>query len=352
MATKSSTKTEKIHDLLIELNLRREITKKRAAQILEKKLSDSTWKRYKKELKNLGCPLRYNPKTKKLTVKKDWTLAAAPQMDPRKREILVRLRVDLLRMGSPFIEALTPLFEQWESQLAGMDAGPNANPNPKEPLPVRVPQPRVSKIFYENLSACEHAIQERRILKFTYKRSIDSSVSTRHIVAYDLCDHDGRIYVWGVEEGDRKPKFFALDRMSDADLQEEVTPKSYDPTQNLDATLRHSFGIFATTGKPMKVVVKIAPRRAADVRARRWPAEEAIKETPDGGLRLTFSVTDPREVVAWAMSFGGDAKIVEPPAAAQMARRFAETILEEHDWAKNVAVDERLIRFDWGDEST
>ena len=135
----------------------------------KKQLSDSTWKRYKRELAALGCPLHYNVKTKKLTVPKGWTLAPMSQMDPRKREILVRLRIDLLRMGSPFVETLGPLFERWESQLAGMD------PTVKERLPVWQPQPRVNAAFYENLSACERAIQERRILGFTYKKSYDGT---------------------------------------------------------------------------------------------------------------------------------------------------------------------------------
>lgn len=34
-----------------------------------------------------------------------------------------------------------------------------------------------------------------------------------------------------------------------------------------------------------------------------------------------------------------------------MARQFAELVLEEHAWAKNVAVDERLMRFEWPDET-
>jgi predicted DNA-binding transcriptional regulator YafY len=346
MKNPTTTKTSRIHDLLIELSKEREITKKRAAQILGKKqLSDSTWKRYKRELAALGCPLRYDQKTKKLTVPKGWTLAPLSQMDPRKREILVRLRIDLLRMGSPFVETLGPLFEQWEAQLAGMD------PSVKEQLPVWQPQPRVSAAFYENLSACERAIQERRVLGFTYKKSFDGSISARHIVPYDLFYNNGRIYVWGVEEGGERPKFFALDRMSDPHVLDEVTTRGFDAERKLDDTLRHSFGIFATSGKPRKVIVKIAPRRLADVLARRWPAEESVKELPGGWLQIVFRVTDPREVVAWVLSFGGDAKIIEPPEAAQMARQFAEAILEEHGWAKNVAVDERLIRFEWSDET-
>ena len=343
---KARAKASGIRHLLIRLNMDRQITKQQAARILGRShLSDSTWKRYKKELAAWGCRLDYDPKTKTHTVPKGWTLGRARQMDPRKREILVRLRIDLLRMGSPFMETLGPQFEQWESQLAGMD------PAVKERLPVWQPQPRVNAAFYENLSACERAIQERRILGFTYKKSSDGTVSARHIVPYDLFDNNGRIYVWGVEEGGERPKFFALDRMSDPHVLDEVTAKGYDAERKLDDTLRHSFGIFATSGKPRKVVVKIAPRRVADVLARRWPAEESVKELPDGSLQIAFKVTDPREVVAWALSFGGDAKIIEPPEAAQMARQFAEAILREHAWAKNVAVDERLMRFEWSDEA-
>ena len=104
------------------------------------------------------------------------------------------------------------------------------------------PQPRVNAAFYENLSACERAIQERRILGFTYKKSSDGTVLARH---------------------------------SDPTVLDEVTAKGYDAERKLGDTLRHSFGIFSTSGKPRKVVVKVALRRVADVLARRWPAEES-----------------------------------------------------------------------------
>ena len=60
-------------------------------------------------------------------------------------------------------------------------------------------------------------------------------------------------------------------------------------------------------------------------------------------------MTDPREVVAWALSFGGDEKIIEPPEAAQMARQFAEVTINDPSWAENVVVDERLMQLEWNE---
>jgi predicted DNA-binding transcriptional regulator YafY len=343
----AGTKTERLFLLAKELNSQRFITKKRAEQILgEKRLSDSTWKRYKHELKKLySCTLVYDKAANCSRVPKSWTLVPMPRMDPRKRDLLARLRVDLLRLGSPFTNALGPQLDQWESQLSELD------PHVKESSPVHQPQPRVSAAFYHNLAACEKGIRDRRVLKFLYTKGDGRRPSTRHILPYDLFDFNGRIYVWGPEEGDEVAKFFALDCITHIEVCEGfAAKKEYDPGYSLDSALRHSFGMFVRPTRPLEVAVKILASRAAEVKARRWPAETSIESFPDGSLLLTFAVTDPRELVAWVMSFCGDARILSPPVAIEMARRFAQRIEAEHPEVADILVEDRLLRFDWQDQ--
>lgn len=335
--------------LLEELDTKREITMKRAHEINGKKFSTPTWKRFKKLLAAEGCQLQWNAKAKKFSVVGDWTRVKAPKMDPRKRELLAMLRVDVSRLGSPFVEGIGPQLDRWDKELAQLD------PEATEQMPVRRPQPRMDKTYYECLKVAERAVRDHTILRFHYVRSRDGMESKRVIAPYELYDYNGRIYVWGPEEGGRHPRFFALDRMSGAtsDGGDTFTPS---PRVSLDEYMWFSFGIYvaghASTllgqrGQILAIVVRFAKQRAGDVLARRWPAEMKRVTLPDGSCELTFAVDDPRELVAWVLSFGGDAKIIAPPLAAEMARHFGESIVRDHKWAENVPIDDRLLRFDW-----
>jgi len=335
--------------LLEELDTKREITTARCKEIYGKSFSTATWKRIKKRLAAESCQLKWNPKTKKFSVVGDWTRSKAPQMDPRKRELLAMLRVDVSRLGSPFVEGIGPQLDRWDKELAQLD------PEATEQMPVRRPQPRMDKVYYQCLKIAERAAHDHTMLRFKYCRSRDGAVSRRVIAPYELFDYNGRIYVWGPEEGARHPKFFALDRMSEASSSDTDT-FTPDPGLRLDDTLQLSFGIYVAghaatllghRGRIFTIAVRIAPSRAGDVTARRWPAETKRASLPDGSVELTFVVDDPRELVAWVLNFGGDAKIVSPPDVAEMARYFGEAIVRDHKWAENVPVDDRLLRFDW-----
>jgi len=247
------------------------------------------------------------------------------------------------------VEGIGPQLDRWDEQLSELD------PSATEQLPARQPQPRMDKIYFDCLKTAEGAVRNHTILRFKYRRSRDGVESRRAIAPYELFDYTGRIYVWGPEEGAHHPKFFAIDRMTEAASKEGDVFKP-DAELRLDNWLKHSFGIYisgdgstrpAEKRNVLRIVVRFARNRAADVNARRWPAEVKRKNLADGSVEMIFEVDDPREIVAWVLSFGGDAKITAPPEAAEMARHFADAILTDHKWAERVPVDERLLRFDW-----
>src|SRR5271165_5361733 len=182
--------------LLEELDTKREITVARCGELYgyTKPMPTATWKRVKKRLATEGCRLRWNAKAKKHTVIGSWSRAKAPPMDPRKRELLAMLRVDVSRLGDPFVEGIGPQLDRWDAQLAELD------PEAIEQMPVRRPQPRMDTTYYRCLKVCERAVRDHTILRFTYCRSRDGKISKRVIAPYALYDYNGRIYVWGPEE--------------------------------------------------------------------------------------------------------------------------------------------------------
>jgi predicted DNA-binding transcriptional regulator YafY len=337
------TRTDGLLDLLRELDAERKITLARAREIYGGKMSDATWKRVKKRLESRGCTLKWVAKSKTFFVTDPLWSIERRRRDPQVRSRLAMLRASAAALGSPYVEKLVPLFERWDSQLAPGDGDASGAVAPHRP------QPRADDAYYERLTMIECALRDKRMIGFTYTNTAGGRPKQRQIEPYALHEHVGRFYVWGRERIKQAPKFFAIDLMREVTLEDRFEP---DLRLNLDDALAHSFGMFVgQVTTPMSIVVEIDPTRAAYVRARRWPAETACEEMPDGRLRIAFSVNDPHEVVAWVLGFGGSARIVEPATAADLARRAAEDMAERHGWSKRAPKGDGMMEFDWPKES-
>ena len=326
--------------LLQELDRKRFVTRTRVQEIYGSRFSDSTWKRLKKDLReNDNCALRWDRKTGGFAVPATWT--AYPLPDPGKRDELAVLRAAAARVGPPLTDRINAFLAELDQQLAKID------PDAQAKAPLRQPAPRANREFFDLINRIDQAVRSRTIITIRYRKTDRARAEERSIAPYELHNHSGRFYVWGTDEGGTKPKFFALDRIEglEVDFGDRF---DRDPELNLDEHLRHSFGVWAGPCAAQDIEVEIDAARATDVAARRWPAEKSLEMLPNGRLRITFSVNDQREVVAWVLGFGGDAWIRQPASAARLAWQLGEKIAERHTWARSVPIDERVLRFEWG----
>lgn len=327
--------------LLKELDEKRTITLRRVKELYGKQFSDSTWKRLKKTLADTyGCKLRWDAKAKAFSVLASWTLYPA-EIDPGKRDQLAVLRAAAAIVGPPLTEQIHSFIDSLDRELQRRD------PEARAKAPVRQPSPRADKAFFELLNRVDIAIRRRNIITIKYRKTAGGKLEQRSVAPYEIHNHAGRFYVWGTDEGGTRPKFFALDRIEslDVDVSDRFTR---DPKLSLDNELQFSFGMWVGTGSPQEIEVEIGAARAADVRARRWPAESSCTQLPNGNLRISFEVTDPREIVGWVLSFGGDAWIRQPSSVARLALEQSQRIAERHRWAEAAQEDPHFMRFQWG----
>ncbi|MBC5805547.1 MAG: hypothetical protein DLM53_00610 [Candidatus Eremiobacter antarcticus] len=335
-------KQEIYQRLLRELDAKRSITLQGAREIYGARFSESTWKRLKKTLKDsYDCALRWDVKAKVFRVPATWTLYPPPDGEGAKRDQLAVLRAAASRVGPPFSHQIATFLDKLDQRLAKTD------PDAGHRAPVGQPTPRARKSFYDMLQRIDSAIRQHRIATIKYRKSAGAKIEERSIAPYEIHNYLGRFYVWATDEGGSRPKFFALDRIEDLKVDEgDVFDR--DPHLSIDEELRHSFGVWVGSGKPQDIEVEISEARAADVYARRWPAEKSAVLLPNGRLRITFTVSDPREVVAWVLGFGGEAWIRGPAGAARLAWELAQKTAAAHKWARDFPIDERMIRFEWG----
>jgi proteasome accessory factor B len=169
------------------------------------------------------------------------------------------------------------------------------------------------------LNALLTGVLFERYVHFTYKpRSGRQTEGT--FAPYAMVIHRNGLYVVAQriqEPGKRqqKPRVFAVERFITADWVRRkhfTIPEDFDVEDHFD----DSFGLI-TGKKTYNVVVDLAPAVRADAEARRWHREQEVTRLPNGGVRVQFPITSLREVIAWVLEWGTDAKVIEPPELRQ-----------------------------------
>lgn len=103
-------------------------------------------------------------------------------------------------------------------------------------------------------------------------------------------------------------KFF-LSRMYEPFLTDEIFKSR--SKEDWEPLIHSSFGIFQG-GKEIPITLRFNPFRARWIKEQMWHPSQTLKELPDGGLDLSFPVTDFREVKLKILQFGADVEVIEP----------------------------------------
>lgn len=175
----------------------------------------------------------------------------------------------------------------------------------------------------DTLNTVMRAIQQRVVCEITYappgkaertyEMAVTRMVSGRHA-----------LYAHGWKVGDRgraeakHPLFLAVHRMCAARLTRRAhelhTPKE-----------EEGFGLI--DGKVFRVTLRIAKEAANYVRERVFGPEQRIESADDGSVLLSFMARSEKELLAWALSFGRSACVLEPQDFAKRVRSEAYAIL-------------------------
>jgi len=162
------------------------------------------------------------------------------------------------------------------------------------------------------------AIEQHRMLRITYLKFGDAAQSERRIAPYRLVLAEGKWYVAAHDPDRGGLRFFRLDRMLDAVIEEEAPLEK--PEVDLQAMLQD--GIAYHARDDVKVTVRYAGTIA------RWIAEQQQGEAQeDGSVVVTHNVADPGWFVSQIMQYGGAATVEAPVEARRWvsaaARRLA-----------------------------
>lgn len=175
----------------------------------------------------------------------------------------------------------------------------------------------------ELLSDLRRALLYQYRIKLIYLRS-GRQTAEYEVDPYTLVLAKGGLYLLGHAHNRNAVRLFAVERISNLTVtrQRFEIPDGFDP----EGCFSDAFGL--VSDQPMRVSVRFDREVAQTVRERIWRPGQTVSEEPDGGLLLSFEASGTLEILAWVLSYGSHAELLEPPELRRELRRHIKGMRE------------------------
>ena len=175
--------------------------------------------------------------------------------------------------------------------------------------------------------ALAKAVAERRQLELQYRKP-GQKAEARIVDPYHLANINGEWFLFAFDHARKDIRTFAPARIQSA----KPTGKTFERSQkfSLEKRLRDSFGVHSGEGK-FEVVIRFASRAADYIREKKWHESQSLHEFKNGAVELKMKLSSLGEVQRWVLSWGGDAKVLQPPELVESVRQAAAAILNPAD---------------------
>lgn len=189
-----------------------------------------------------------------------------------------------------------------------------------------LPESRTNIIpeIWEN---CATSLRREVQLRIRHTRPGSREPTRRAIEPYHMISFRGEWYLIALDHRSEEIRIFAISRIDRADLTEVrfQVPDGF----NLEEYLGNHFGIL-TGEEEYQVRILFSPSQAPYVTERRWTDDQELDRQDDGSVILGFRTNSLFEVQRWVLSWGGDAKVLEPEALVLNIRRELKQTLDHY----------------------
>ncbi len=192
----------------------------------------------------------------------------------------------------------------------------------------RVALPRLQGVR-DYAGSAELLTELRRALLYQYRLRLSYHRNGRQPTAYEVDPYTlvlakGGLYLLGHAHNRNAIRLFAVERIAALTVtrQHFELPDDFDP----EACFADAFGL--VRDQPMQVTVRFDRDVAQTVRERIWRPGQLVTDQPDGGLLLSFEASGALELLAWVLSYGSHAELLEPPELRRELRRQLKGLRE------------------------
>lgn len=185
---------------------------------------------------------------------------------------------------------------------------------------------------YYSVDAIHNGMQGNRQIEFTYmdwnvkKEMVPRSASKRIVSPWALLWNNEYYYLIAYDEESKGVKHFRVDKMSDVCVTEK-TRKGVKEFQKIDLASysNQTFGMF---GGREELVTLSLPIHLTGVVIDRFGKDIALREMPDGKIRVRTRLAVSGQFFGWMAGLGKDAKIVSPEQVRLEYRSYLEEIVK------------------------
>jgi predicted DNA-binding transcriptional regulator YafY len=168
------------------------------------------------------------------------------------------------------------------------------------------------------------AISRREQLRITYRKPGQREPEKRVIDPYHLANVNGEWFLFAYDHLRGAIRTFVPSRVMAIEKSGKTFTK--DPRFSIREQLRDSFGVHSGRGK-YKVLLRFNGSVADIVREKKWHPSQKVRELRRGELELQMTLSSLVEVERWILSWGGQARVLEPKELKDRVQAAALRIL-------------------------
>jgi predicted DNA-binding transcriptional regulator YafY len=172
------------------------------------------------------------------------------------------------------------------------------------------------------------AIQQRRALRFQYRKPGEKNAGERHVHPYHLTCNDNRWYLIGYDVDRDDIRTFALARMNGGAALGETfqKPKDFSVAKYLRGSLTVMSG-----RSDFEVIIEFDAWATDQLRGRLWHSSQQVTELPGGESRMRMRLSGLEEVERWVLSWGTHATVIAPQLLAERVGTIARALAGRYE---------------------
>ena len=217
--------------------------------------------------------------------------------------------------GTPFFEELDQVFQKMQAGL------PTKTVNHLERI-VKVfhPLQRIKRAYAKQSSvliSLRKALLLQLKVVLQYRKPGFPRRQPYYVDPYTLLLYQGGLYLRGFSHGANAMRTFAVERIKQVDLMGErfEIPAEFS-SEDFGARL---FGLIDEV--PQRVRIQFTREVAYQLKERQWHSTQKIIRQKNGSVILTIDAGGLDEMASWILSWGPQAKVLEPPELVKLVKR-------------------------------
>ena len=175
----------------------------------------------------------------------------------------------------------------------------------------------------EIFDALAKAAVRRQRLTLSYRKPGRRDAEIRVVDPYHLANVNGEWFLFAYDHLRKDIRTFVPARI----LAAAPTGQTFERSEkfSLEKQLRDSFGVHSGH-KDYEVVIRFNQTVADFIREKKWHASQELRELKDGGVELRLKLSGLMEIKRWLLSWGGDARVIQPPQLIEYIQQAAWNI--------------------------